>query len=541
MAMQPSIAPRGLRATLVAAALFVPLAGVGFTSPQNIQPRPNLGPGETNQRPQTGEPGVSITTQDLTTPLVPTGLARALVGEDVIVSNVVFNGADVAAGKFQGGTGIIGFEEGIILSSGNISSVEGPLNQLDDVSTNNGFPGDADLAALVPGFTLYDATVLEFDFECETLQEVSFQFVFSSDEYNEYVFSPFNDVFAFFLNGNNIALVPGAGVPVAIDNVNCGDPYDPPLGGNNCSQFINNDCSDLGGFPCSAVSTEMDGLTLVFTATGSLNPGVNHIKLAIADAGDEVYDSNVLIRGESFDCGALTGPVFDPPTPCGETLTASVGTPLTYDVVALATNGLGDAAVVLDATGVPAGATHTPALPLGPVQTAVTTFQWTPTNADIGTHVVTYTVVDQLGASDVCTVTIEVAECFLVIGMGTEPWNGALFDMGGHVFQTQLGTVAAWYPVSTTELVHLPIPSSNSNGPQVASYTFTAQVLMYNPEVFPTNPDQWSKPLLVRVGPDGNVASRAQGHSNGIFMVAETTQDAQGQHWLRFPFSIAGQ
>jgi len=33
-----------------------------------------------------------------------------------------------------------------------------------------------------------------------------------------------------------------------------------------------------------------------------VNPGVNHFKIAIADAGDRLLDSNVLIRGQSLLC-----------------------------------------------------------------------------------------------------------------------------------------------------------------------------------------------------------------------------------------------
>jgi hypothetical protein len=41
----------------------------------------------------------------------------------------------------------------------------------------------------------------------------------------------------------------------------------------------------------------MDGLTTVLTCTAQVRPGVkNHMRLAIADAGDPAYDSNVFLR-----------------------------------------------------------------------------------------------------------------------------------------------------------------------------------------------------------------------------------------------------
>ena len=113
---------------------------------------------------------------------------------------------------------------------------------------------------------------MEFDFTCSTSQDVVFQYVFGSEEYNEYVDSPFNDVFGFFLNGVNIATVPGIcsspGIPVAINNVDCENPYNPPLG-PNCDCYRNNDLSDGGG----VIDTELDGLTQVFYATAAIQPG----------------------------------------------------------------------------------------------------------------------------------------------------------------------------------------------------------------------------------------------------------------------------
>lgn len=270
--------------------------------------RPQVLPGNNNWIPR-GTAAAGLSTQNLNSGLTPAALVTALLGPGVTVSNVTFTGTNVAAGTFAGGTGIIGFESGIILSSGSIGFVPGPNTQDSTSGVNLGF-GDADLAGLIPGYTVYDACVLEFDFQCTGPQIIQFQYVFASEEYNEWVNTSFNDVFGFFLNGVNIALIPGSfGTPVSINNLNCDNPYNPPLGGF-CNLFINNRCADIppGQFPCVGVrDTEMDGLTVVLTATGTLMPGVNHIKLAIADAGDQVLDSNVFIQGQSFVCGTPTG------------------------------------------------------------------------------------------------------------------------------------------------------------------------------------------------------------------------------------------
>lgn len=266
-------------------------------------------PGENNYTPSAHVSGRALGTQDLNSGLTPNDLAAALLGPGVTVSNVTFTGTNAAAGTFTGGAAIVGFDSGIILSSGDISAVPGP-NTLDDVSGVNAGIGDPDLDGLIPGYTTFDTCVLEFDFVCTGTQIIQFQYVFTSEEYNEWVNSPFNDVFGFFLNGVNIALIPGsAGTPVSINNLNCWNPFNPPTG-SFCNLFINNRCADIppGTFPCAGVrDTQMDGLTVVLTATATLNPGLNHIKLAVADAGDQVLDSNVFIQGQSFTCGVATG------------------------------------------------------------------------------------------------------------------------------------------------------------------------------------------------------------------------------------------
>ncbi|MEN8218148.1 MAG: choice-of-anchor L domain-containing protein [Pseudomonadota bacterium] len=155
-------------------------------------------------------------------------------------------------------------------------------------------PGDPDLQTLIPAFPTYDAAVLEFDF-VPVSDVITFKYVFASEEYNEYGNSDFNDVFGFFVNGVNVALLPDGVTLVSINTVNGGNPFG--VNPQNPSFFIDNDCNDG---PCS-VNIEADGLTVVLTAVAQVNAGqVNHAKLAISDAGDHVLDSWVLIKVGSF-------------------------------------------------------------------------------------------------------------------------------------------------------------------------------------------------------------------------------------------------
>jgi hypothetical protein len=108
--------------------------------------------------------------------------------------------------------------------------------------------------------------------------------------------SSYNDVFGFFVDGVNIALIPGTSTPVSINNVNCGNPYN-PLGGSNCSLYNNNDLNDGGPL----FNIEYDGFTDVFVASVlNLSSGTHHMKLAIADAGDTALDSAVFLKAGSF-------------------------------------------------------------------------------------------------------------------------------------------------------------------------------------------------------------------------------------------------
>ncbi len=223
----------------------------------------------------------------------PTALVGELLGEAIEIRNVELQGSTVSAGTFRGGLDAIGFDAGVILSTGDIANAIGP-NVYDGITRVNGLSGDVQLDAQIPGYTTYDATVLSFDFVAPS-DVISFQYVFSSDEYNEWVNSSFNDTFGFFLDGVNIARIPGSDAVVAINTINNGNPF-----GQNASNpqyYLNNDLTDGGG----DIPTEMDGMTVVLSVEAKVTPGATHnIRLAIADAGDMILDSNVFIRADSF-------------------------------------------------------------------------------------------------------------------------------------------------------------------------------------------------------------------------------------------------
>jgi hypothetical protein len=245
----------------------------------------------------------NLETTPLSASLTPTDLVQIMLGSGVIVSNVAYKGAEIAAGTFAGPESVVGFGEGIILSTGDVGNVRGP-NELDDITTINRTEGDEDLSELA-GVETLDAAVLSFDF-VPAGETITFDYIFASDEYNESVNTEFNDVVAFYVNGKNCAVIGDPAKPVSINTINDGNPdegEDPTP--SNSDLYRNNDLSDGGG----EVNTEMDGLTTVLSCQADVNSGVkNTMKLAIADATDPVLDAVVFIKA-----GSLAAP-NQPPT-----------------------------------------------------------------------------------------------------------------------------------------------------------------------------------------------------------------------------------
>ena len=214
----------------------------------------------------------------------PAAMAATLAGPGVTVvaSSVTTTGSAYSRGLFSAGS-VLGISSGVVLGTGAVVAAVGP-NQPDSNATNvsydMGGAGDSDLATLAGG-TTYDASSLSFDV-IPVSSELDFNYVFSSEEYQLYVSGQYNDAFAFFVNGSNIALLP-SGQPVTIHTVNAS---------TNPSYFVLNETAGTALWnACS-----MNGMTTVLTSKAAVTPGVaNHIKLVIADGGDPYMDSNVFI------------------------------------------------------------------------------------------------------------------------------------------------------------------------------------------------------------------------------------------------------
>ncbi|MBI1266927.1 MAG: hypothetical protein GC193_05790 [Cryomorphaceae bacterium] len=220
-------------------------------------------------------------------------ITDVFLGPCLDASNIQFFGAPNAIGMFSNGSAI-GIEAGILLTTGNAIDAIGPNNS-GSISGNNISGSSALLEAATGDFT-YDAVEFTFDFVASSSQ-VTFEYVFASEEYPEFVCS-FNDAFGFFVSGpgyapnTNIATVPGTTDLVSIDNVNDNGAGCPPF----YPQFY---VDNSGGF-----GTQYDGHTVPLTATITTVPCATYqITIAIADVGDGAYDSAVFLRAQSFNAG----------------------------------------------------------------------------------------------------------------------------------------------------------------------------------------------------------------------------------------------
>lgn len=253
-----------------------------------------------------------ITVENTSTPeeLVET----VLVGAGVTVSNIEFNHSIPLAGTVQTQVGYFNAEstsfpiaEGLILATGHTRLAVGPNNSAsatdnDGVATD---PNDTDLNAI--GTTeINNEAILEFDF-VPSGDSVVFKYIFASEEYHEFSTSSFNDVFGFFISGPgfagpyedggvNIALIPGAGIPVSMNNLNNGTTNTGPC--TNCEFLVDN---------TSGTDIQYDGHTVPLFAAAQVVCGETyHIKMAIGDASDFSLDSGVFLEASSFSSNGIT-------------------------------------------------------------------------------------------------------------------------------------------------------------------------------------------------------------------------------------------
>jgi gliding motility-associated-like protein len=198
-------------------------------------------------------------------------------------------------------TNDLGIKSGILLTTGGANLAVGPNFAggiglaIDDAD------GDADLDYLSTvsgsGEVSDDACIIELDVFVRS-DELSFEYVFGSEEYTEFVDQQYNDIFAFLISGpgivgdpninnaKNIAVLPdGNNTFVQINSVNNTD---------NWEYYRNNEIGQ--SIEYDGLTSDKLGIKKSLTAKSKVTPcQTYHLKLAIADRGDDIWDSGVFI------------------------------------------------------------------------------------------------------------------------------------------------------------------------------------------------------------------------------------------------------
>src|SRR5690606_32001589 len=120
--------------------------------------------------------------------------------ECVQVSNITWatgNANDPSLAYFNGSGAVFPFEDGIVLTSGYASSVEGPRTQWAEYQ-DNGLTGGDDLVSIV-GLEGYLPHTARLELDCVPVSnQISFVFIFASDEYGDFQ-CDYSDALAFGL------------------------------------------------------------------------------------------------------------------------------------------------------------------------------------------------------------------------------------------------------------------------------------------------------------------------------------------------------
>ena len=286
--------------------------------------------------------------EDLVNLLLPSRLtlvpgSATLTGDfnqDLITGDPIFTSPTSAAGKFEDFETIFGPDpvSGVLLTTGNgANSLPSPASSNAGATCNGVAPpnntapncspritqqndtvGNADLAGLL-GIDLmndsFNAVSLNFKAMLDpTLGSgavYEIEYVFGSDEYNEFTTTPNNDVFGIFVNGSNIAFtmnnpsniisvlsLNGSLMPDSFRN---NDPFNTVSDGSPISPPD----PDLVKF-----ETEYDGLSIPLVASAVLLPNREYeFSFAIQDVLDASVDSGVFLTRARLTPLPVPGPL----------------------------------------------------------------------------------------------------------------------------------------------------------------------------------------------------------------------------------------
>ncbi len=263
----------------------------------------------------------------------PPGRPESTLPLDDLIREVLFSGCEEITnltvksganqgiksyGYFEKGSSIFDFNNGIVLSTGNVSSIPAPFDNNMENKIGEGnevtdqWGGDADLQAILNtqlggNIQTYNSTSLEFNIVPLT-DKISIDFIFGSNEYEllgDYecidATTNFQDGFAFLIsgpgitndagiNGKNIALIPGDNKAVGVGTI------------HNNETCTNVGREDLYVEGATKNTIDVNGYTVPLTAVQDVTPGLTYkIKIVLGERGDGKYDSFIFLAGDGFN------------------------------------------------------------------------------------------------------------------------------------------------------------------------------------------------------------------------------------------------
>jgi outer membrane protein OmpA-like peptidoglycan-associated protein len=246
-------------------------------------------------------------------------------GAAIDIKRIKYRGASRAIGSFTDKDSIFNMASGIVLSSGAVKEIDS-TNTKQNTTTRN-WRGAPNYLSVLAGGVAKDAARIEITF-VPRKEFISFNFVFGSEEYPEYVQSSFNDAFAFLLfspdgDVQNLAVIPGTDDPITVNSVNYL---------KNQEYYVNNSLLEYNFRDNFKIDTtyfwrdnkkfakvirynieaaikddpkipvEFDGFTKLLQAKANVIPNKRYkLIICIADTSDRIYDSGVLIEAGSFN------------------------------------------------------------------------------------------------------------------------------------------------------------------------------------------------------------------------------------------------
>ena len=217
-------------------------------------------------------------------------------------------GSTNGIGYFENTNANFPFSNGVVLSTGDVTKIPSPNNTI-LIDGNTTWTGDTDLEANLlsqSGITInsVNASYIEFDFQPKT-PNFDFSFLFASEEYGTSQCN-FSDAFAFLLKdvtagGSNInlAVIPNTTIPISVETIR-DNTYNTNCPSANPSYFGAFNGSGFG----PAINFNGQTIPMIASATGLNTNHIYHIKLVIADGGNDTgYDSAIFIKANSLNIG----------------------------------------------------------------------------------------------------------------------------------------------------------------------------------------------------------------------------------------------